>query len=207
MASTSPRFRIEPLCMALSVEAFDAWFDGAQPGEGIVYAIGTALDQRHPVAARTRALIARGMLRTFLDRRGDGRFDYCAERLARRARDAAPAGAEAPEAVPSTPAGDAGRVLALLAAHAEAGAPCPTNGSIARALDLKDSEAARYLVAQLASAGHIRIENRGPRVTRVLTIAATGARTSAARVPVGKGFGRGEFGAGNFGRGLGETEA
>jgi hypothetical protein len=183
------RQRVSRLCLAVSAANFRAWYaKGAE--RRIVYAQGPSLDQGCEVAILVRKMIAAGCLRAFHERRQDGGgWNFIAERID-AAIEAQPSG----ETDQLT--GEQLRVLAVLDHHAGAGLPCPTNSALAREARVRDGYAARYIVQRLADTGHIRVENRGPRLTRVVTIVATGARTSCARLPVGKGFAEVKAGAG-----------
>ncbi len=188
---SAARHRLESLCLARSVEEFRAWLDRAPPNARYKYAEGPSLDGQRDVVVLARALADAGEVTLVRARRSDGQFNYFADRLPiKDARPCGAAGVAAPMFQSAPPDdSDAGRVLALLAACADDGAPCPTNTEIARALRLRDAYAARYIIGQLSGAMHISIENRGQRITRVVTIIATGKATSAARTAVGKGFG------------------
>jgi hypothetical protein len=177
------RQRVSRLCLAVSAANFRAWHaKGAE--RRIVYAQGPSLDQGCEVAILVREMIAAGRLRAFHERRQDGGgWNFIAERID-VAIEAQPSG----EMDQLT--GDQVRVLAVLSHYAGAGLPCPTNSVLAREARVRDGYAARYIVRRLADAGRIRVENRGPRLTRIVTIIATGERTSCARLPVGKGFAR-----------------
>jgi hypothetical protein len=193
---SAARPRIEPLCLAISVKEFHAKLK-ARRGEWVEYASGPALDHHHEAVRLARDYADRGVVTLTQQRQPDRSWKFLAKAIAAAPEEtraqagpchaAPPRAPRAPRAAPG-PDSDAGRVLALLAGCADDGRPCPTNVDIARALRLKDSEAARYIVGLLAEGGHIRIRNRGPRVTRIVTIMASGASTSARLIAVGKGF-------------------
>lgn len=186
--TASARFRLPPMCACAAPAALQAWFETARAEEGIVYASGHALDRQHRTAVKVAGWRDIGAVRTHQKRRADGGWDWIA---VKRGAGSAPERADGPIR-PGQPAPDPdseqGRVLAMLKQAAKFGLPCPSNGEIARALGLKDRQAARYHVGALARARIIIIENRGPRCARIVTIAATGQRSRAAASPVGKGF-------------------
>jgi transposase len=68
------------------------------------------------------------------------------------------------------------RVLDVLIAAAEAGAPCPSNLAIAAQIGAGESTVERY-VRQVAESGAIRISRKG--VWRVVTVTASGEATAA----------------------------
>lgn len=173
-----------PVCLAVSSVAFRKWLASAKPGTEFTYAVGRNLDRHHKVAQAARQAAKDGDVVLFHRRRPDGDFNYHARRVA----SAKPTAAPAHKTRALDPEGDAGRVLRFLDRYAEEGAPCPSNRTIALALRLNDGCRARYIVQQLERDGLITVENRGPRITRVITINASGKRTSDLRTPVGRGF-------------------
>ncbi|MCA6305257.1 MAG: hypothetical protein IM628_10635 [Phenylobacterium sp.] len=74
------------------------------------------------------------------------------------------------------------QVLRMLAAAADAGAPCPWNRDVARALGLKYEADVARLISQLVREGRIRVERVGATQRRV-TIVATGAATAISLPP------------------------
>jgi glycyl-tRNA synthetase alpha subunit len=85
-------------------------------------------------------------------------------------------------------------VLAILRRAASFDRPCPTNREIMRGANtlagrtLFDTpDAAGYRFNKLEAAGYISVADRGSRVTRVVTICATGKTTSRAMTPVQTG--------------------
>jgi len=70
-------------------------------------------------------------------------------------------------------------MLAVLTEAAGAGAACPSNIALARALDLKSRDRAQYLINRLCRAGLIRVASASSFDGRVVTIVATGETTGA----------------------------
>lgn len=185
--------RCAPLRLAAAsctVAALDAWLDRAGDGNMCIYAQGGDLDQAAPIARHVAALAKAGKVLAHMRGQGSDR-QYLARKLpvpedgtsgrpVLGLRDAVP-----PMLRPDT---NSGLVYEYLSQKAAALEPCPTNREIALKLRLSDAEAARYLVNQLERAGHIEIDDRGPRITRVVKIIAAGTRTSVERIAVGKGF-------------------
>lgn len=194
-AGGAARYRIPQLCFSISLAEFEGWLASAPAGARIRYAHGLVLDRRRDVVLAAGAAQRAGRVHLFQPRQADGSFDFLAQRVAPAGGAGAEAGAGSGVAsVPDAPhwrvepGSDLGRVLAVLERAAEDRRPCPTNRAIALDLRLNDAQRVRYLIRQLERIGVISIVNRGPRVTRVVTVAATGARTSEAMTPVGRGF-------------------
>lgn len=172
LAVERPTYQIGPLCMSISVEDFRAWLADATPGQDIVYATGPVLDQKRDVVLLAGQYIAAGLIRTHR-RKVEGRWEYFAVR-----RDSRVDG----PTMAAPPAGQIeglrGQMLALLRRAANLAQACPTNAELARQLNLKNGEAARYEFNQLVAGGHIRVKNYGPRMRRVVTIVASGKTTA-----------------------------
>lgn len=190
MSSARAQLRVAPLCMAIGVVEYRAWMGRAQAGERITFAQGPALDNQRDIVVLVKEHQARGLVRFFRKRRGEDDFNFIVERLAPEAADPAVQRARAKDgrSLAPDPESEPGKVLALLRRCANLDQPCPTNREIALRCGLNDEERARYLVRQLAEGGHVAIENRGPRLTRIVTIAETKRSTSRAETPVGKGY-------------------
>lgn len=163
-----------PLATFADQQQLAAWIETAQPEDCAIYATGPALPHRHPTVQMVQTLTDRGVLRTHLKARADGRgFDFLAfKRAAETPRACAQGRGEAKLA----------RVLAALTKRAEGGGVMPSNGELARACGLKNADAARYQLNKLEAQDVIRIEDFGPNERRVVTIVATGAATVRGRL-------------------------
>lgn len=166
----SPR-PMDALCMSVSVAAFDAWLIGADAGDELVYARGPVIDQKRDVVSMVRDAVKQLEVRTH-QRKVDGVWEYYAVRRKPEARLRS-------VAAPSEPRAEtvAGRMLAILRRCAALALPARTNAELARELNLKDGEAARYIFNQLVEGRHITVQNMGVRERRVVTIVATGKST------------------------------
>lgn len=171
---SAARAMTQQLCHAITLTQFRAWLRAAAPGDEIVYARGPVIDQQRDVVVLARQFAADGRV-TLTSQKAADEFKFTAVML----------GAPKPEPVMRQPDPESieGRVLRVLKVAANVGAPCPTNRTIARALRI-EPEAARYQVNKLEKAGLITVEDRGSRVTRVVTIVATGKATSREMTPV-----------------------
>ena len=156
---------------AVDVEDFRRWLQKAAAGDRIDYAGGPSLPHGFPVVAEVRRAIDAGLVLSH-HLRGDGGHVYAAVRRADPSRPARGAGRPIAGSV-------AARMLSILEKAAQATRPCPTNAVLAVALNLRNSEQARYIFGRLVDAGLIAVENRGPKQRRIVTILATGARTAS----------------------------
>lgn len=177
--------------MAVSPTALRSWLAKAKPGELFTYATGVHVDRQHQTVVLVRQMTEDGLVcphhRPGPD--GTGR-----EHLVRRRDKGEGASAVLARQRVAMPERDTplGECLAMLTRSANFTRPCPTNADIARALGLRNDDAARYLLRQLVEMRLIEVEDRGSRVTRVVTILSgnsAGRRTSQALTRVGKGFG------------------
>ena len=181
---TAPGYKIGPLTTYADAGEMRRLFADMPVGGELIYATGPFLgDNPAPVLAREWA--ARGRAQLF-QRRHESRA-HCFHYIARKA-DPAHAQAVRPvvgecAAIPfDWPDSEEGRMFDLLQRLADEKRECPTNAHLARALGLKDEEAARYRFNKLVSWGHVRViepQRFGP---RVIEIAATGRRTKEAIV-------------------------
>lgn len=180
---TAPaKFRLGPLGFAITAGDWEAWLKAAKPGEAIVYAHGLVLPQGSAAVIAAREAAAGNMVhltrRARDGRPGERAFEWIATKKgAESILGKAAAPAPAAPAVADDGEGPEAAVLRVLTRAANFAMPGPTHAEIARAVGLKDHEAARYLVRKLISAGSIRVEDRGPRARRIYTIVATGKRT------------------------------
>lgn len=186
--------RADELRLAAHVDDLTRWIARARPGSICVYARGAPLDPESAVGKHARVLAHAGAV-GLRYRKAGGVGEYLAVKLAAgHLAEPLPRASVGKPVVPD-PETNIGGVYALLAHAARYKQPCPTNREIALALALPSVGVARHLVAKLKAAGLISVVNRGARLTRIVTIAANGARTSASRVAVGKGFERAGEGA------------
>lgn len=167
--SATARFTIGPLCWVCPERDFAAWLAQAKPGERLRYAGGPVLPRGEPAVRAATAAKDAGLISTHIARE-NGACVYIAERLGQ----VAPASAVWPE-----PGSAAHRMMDVLRDSAAKTLPCPTNAVLAIALGLKGAERARYIFGQLVEAGLITVENRGPKLRRIVTICSTGKRTKA----------------------------
>lgn len=165
-AAAPVRFAIGPLSWGITRDEFGAWLARAAADDEIPYAGGPALPHEMPVVAAVTAARLAGQVRTHVVKR-DGRTLYIAVRRAEVAQASAPALGEA-----------AARMLDLLTRTAAAGKPCPSNTVLGISLGLKGKDGARYVFGELVKVGAISVENRGPKLRRIVTICATGKRTA-----------------------------
>lgn len=152
---------------AISPAEVDEFVSSARPGDSLIYASGTVFPRFAAGVARARAAGANGYV-TFTTRRSAGRVEYVMQRLAKRMQAKVMAGtADRPDDI----------ILLHLSRAAADRLPCPTNEELARKAGLTDGAAASYIVGKLKRAGKIHVEQFGPGKRRVVTIAASGART------------------------------
>lgn len=180
--SAAQRLSDPARCLSISAKTFRAWLKVGAPGDEIVYASGKVLDQQRDVAVLARQWAGEGLITLKSVRIREGEFAFAAEKLLLRDDGKGTLGPRLPDR--DTPEG---QCLAILRRAANFNLPCPTNREIMKAMRLNDVEQARYLVRKLADAGHIRVEDRGSRVTRVVTITETKRSTSRAMTPVARG--------------------
>lgn len=173
----------DELRLAASDADLAAWIAQARPGSICVYARGGPLDPASAVARHARLLEQAGSVRLH-HRRAGAVGEYLAVKLAPGYLTDPLRDPDTREPMLPDPSTNLGGIYALLARAARHRQPCPTNREIAQVLALPSVDRARYLVSKLAAAGHIMVENRGPRVRRVVTISASGARTSASRAAI-----------------------
>lgn len=167
---TAVRQSVGPLCWGVDTGDFVAWLRASRAGDVIRYAGGPSLPRSMPIVDAVARALDAGQVRTH-QRREDGTIVYFAVR-----RGPEPASADAAFPAPGTaPA----HMLDLLTRTARAGKPCPSNAVLAIALGLSGKEQARYIFNQLIEGRHIAVENRGPKLRRIVTILASGERTGA----------------------------
>lgn len=177
------RFRLGPLCRwVMPLGDFDAWVSAALHGETVVYAKGQALARGSATVVLVRELVSAGMLMHLPqavrpDPETGARETYWS--CARVRRDGAAAPVPSPNLSPEGER-DAEVLDAIYRAFkraAQLGLVAPTNGELAKSLDLTGPERARYLVKKLITAGLIRVADQGPRARRIVTITDTGRET------------------------------
>ena len=168
-------------------QRIEEWFAAAAPGQEAIYAIGPALDPANPTAALVARWASQQQVNPVKRRRGDGMLLHCAQRR-QSGLAGQPAHPVITDDLPFAADSAEGRVLALLEEAAEAGVPCPSYGEIARALQLRDAQAARYRFNLLVQAGLIAVEQAQPWERRVVTIRATGARTAPPPPPGARAY-------------------
>lgn len=187
MKAERVRFKLAPPCFTVSEEALRAWLAGAQAGDSFDYAFGAAIDSRARVVMVARHLHDQGLVGLRQQRQPDRSFRFYVVKRTQAEEVAVTPLPGNPTPEPGTELGD---MLQHLRELANRNRPCPTNADLARALDLTDADAARYRLGLLHEQGHIRIEQRGPQISRVITITETGKSTSRDRVRIGGGFAR-----------------
>lgn len=185
--STAARIPLSDLCRSIPTKAFRAWLKTAPDLGEIVYAQGHELDQQRDVAVLARQWVGEQLIRCHSTRLNNGEFAFTAVKVPQRGDGKGAAGPKRLD--PNSPEG---HCLAVLRQAANLGLPCPTNRQIMttmlhRGIRLETPEQARYMVRKLAEAGHITVEDRGSRVTRVVTIVETKRSTSRAMTPVARG--------------------
>lgn len=160
------------LAMVAPAERLRGWLESAAPGDQARYAVGGEL----PRDCETVRMVSRwreeGLVRTHLtrDRADPSRTVFLV--VKRGAEEAAPGGVR--HAVPPA---ERKAMLAALEDYAERGRACPSNAALARQLGLRTRMQAKYQIERLAADGLIRVENRGPKLPRVVTIVRTGKET------------------------------
>ncbi|MBA15547.1 MAG: hypothetical protein CMN73_04240 [Sphingomonas sp.] len=163
------RFVLEPLAYTVEAEALARWVREAAPGSELRYAWGQVEPRTAAAWAMVQELTAAGLV-TPLQRRADGQREWI---IRKRAPVAVRVAAGRPD--------PAAAMLAHLTDCASRGLPCPTNAALAVALNLRDGDAARYLIRRLIVEGAIRVRHIGPRAPRLVTIVASGKCTAEAR--------------------------
>lgn len=187
------RFKLGPLCRwVMPASDFEAWVDRAAPGERIAYAKGQALARGSATVVLAREFGAMQLVRLHVvavtGDDGARETEWIAIRCARDGvgSPASPGAlphpqADARGATADVGAGSDAEVLdAIYRAFKRAanmGQVAPTNGELAKSLDLSGPERARYLVRKLIAAGQIRVADQGPRARRIVTIVETGRET------------------------------
>lgn len=166
------RYRVPPLCWAVSAVDFERWLQQAPPGTSLVWALGEVQPAAgHPTRDAVDQARSAGFIQTHNQRQDNGAMGYLARRVRLREADAAQA-----EAGPAL-TGDEQACLEMLTALAERAAPCPSNAALSRRLGLKNRFGAKYLLAKLAGLGVIRIRRAATDGPRIVTISATGQST------------------------------
>lgn len=147
------------------------WAQRALAGETCTYARASRLPRLDACAAAARMLSDGGSLQLWQVRSAlPGLFEYRARRTMRPLVTAA-----RPVELPR----QLRLVLAILADAAAEGQPCPTNSEIALQAGLGYPQRAAACVAQLRNMGLITVETMPLPIGRRVTIAETGATTSA----------------------------
>ena len=196
-AGGEPRFVLGPLTLYAELWEMEAWLETANPGDELRYATGPALGRDAPAGKLARQWADEGEVLLVQRRPGPGKPpEYLAIRreppvrprggsrgvaLGMASARAMRRGSARPDlaASPDFEGSEEGRMLAALTEAADAGDVCPSNGALARRLDLKTRDRAQYLITRLARAGLIRVASDSSFDGRVVTIVATGRATAA----------------------------
>lgn len=166
------RYSSRPETMYLDPEHVRHLYENMVPGGAFqTYAIGSAIDQRNETARLVRQWLNAGLVEEHKTREAaTGRLLYVF-----RKRKPAPQplsnAQQLPAAVADLPE-DAAALLALIAAEAAKGRPCPSNSEIARRLGLKRPEYASRLIARLRARGLVRVRGGARFGTRVVEVVA-----------------------------------
>lgn len=164
---------------AMPDAAIATWARGAEPGSSIVYARGAALPAGTGVDL-VRSLALSGAVAPVRRKMPHG-FDFIAQRT--RSPFSLPATVQRISRGPVRRARKAStktecRAIWRLIRRAVAeGLPCPTNAELARAIGLKDADAARFRLRRIVAAGLVELIDHGPNERRVARIPESGAQT------------------------------
>jgi hypothetical protein len=185
--SAAARIPLPDLCRCITAKTFRIWLKNAPDLAEIVYAQGSDLDQQRDVALLAGQWAREQLVSLHSPRLNNGEFAFTAVKLPQRDDRKGPLGPKRLD-----PESHEGHCLAVLRQAANLGLPCPTNRQIMsimlkRGVRLETPEQVRYLVRKLADGGYILVEDRGSRVTRVVTIVETKRATSRAMTPVARG--------------------
>lgn len=162
------------LTMTVEPGAFVRWMGKAKPGQKLVYARGKVAPHQNETFRVARDAAEEGRLRLHCVRNGDV-FDWLAVRLA----DLPPLGRDAPPVRDSMdPDSPLGRLLVALRRAIRMGAPCPTNGELARISGLRNAQAVRYQLSLALAANLISFEDKGPRRRRIARMPGVRGRTA-----------------------------
>lgn len=164
-AGEAARFVLPALAVAIEAAELAEWVRAAAPDDQLVYAEGPVLPRGAAAVVLAGELAAAGLVRTHQRRGGARGWEYFVVRRATRAVEA-PADAPAASVVDDA----AAELLALLKRRAALHQPCPTNAEAAAHLGLRDAGRASYLFRLLRDRGLIEIEDRGPRLRRIITL-------------------------------------
>jgi hypothetical protein len=156
------------LLMTDSADAFEAWAVSAQKGDRVVYAVAREFPRHLATSILAGAYLRRGLIVTVYQRQSDGSSKFIAERT----KAAWVAGASAKASMgtngkvrPADIDDDTpeGRIIRLIARHANFDKAAPTLREMAKAAGLTDDAAgkaaARRALDALGNAGHVRHEN------------------------------------------------
>ena len=159
--------------------AIRSWAAEAAPGSSIVYARGAALPSGAGVDL-VRALAQAGTVAP-VRRRAPHGFDFIAQRtrspFALKAAVARLARGPVRRNRKASTKTECRALYRLIKKAAAEGRPCPTNAELARAVGLKDADAARFRLRRLVAEGLITFTDHGPNERRVATITETGRST------------------------------
>lgn len=167
------------------LRVFIGWLAAAAKGDRFVYCEGVVLARGAEAVRFARTASDRREVRLFQSREGKG-YRWIAERTAtplNPAAHAAQVAADADAAAVAVARGIAPTAAQRMLGHiedlADKGQPLPSLAVLARDLDLKDADAARYMLRKLVSKGALRIVNRGPQRARIAVIVKSGRRTAS----------------------------
>lgn len=167
----------QPEIIVETADRVQAWFDAARAGEQIVYARGGSLPRQAPGVLAVRKLHDDGRLILFQRRLAAFRFEYVAQRRAEASRPRTGAVARLMEVGRAGLDDDCTDLFAELKRRARLGLPCGTNRELGEELGGLSPDRVSYLFKKLQKAERISINSSGEE--RVVTIAASGARTAA----------------------------
>lgn len=155
-----------------------AWFAGAGPGQGAVYATGASLDPGNETVRTVTGWKDAGLVTCVQGRGRDGLLRYQIQKA--RVTAAAGGGSRRARAAgddPLTGEDDCARLYRRIVRAANLGQPCPSNTRLAEDLALDTRFHARRMFDRLVSEGHLRVIEGARFGARVVEICASGRRT------------------------------
>lgn len=166
-------YSLPPLSWAVAAQDLHNFVRAAARGRRMVYARGVEPPRGHACWALAGELQAAGLVHLF-ERRRDGERQWIAERSSR------------PLVAPQRPVtlldddprdAEIDRLYRVIRRVCRLGLPGPTNDELARRAELKNAERARYLLRALIAAGHVRVQDNGPRQRRIFTLLPEGGQS------------------------------
>ena len=161
-ATERARFKISPLCMAITVEAFEKWLTRASIGAQIRYAQAGAGPER-AVVQRVKQMVRDGEVITHQPRGADGQIEYFVGAHASPAERQGAARGGRSVADPERGETPPGRILAIVRRCIKLRLPMRTNAEIAQRVEPEGRRGGAVRLQPDGRAGHqISVAEHGP---------------------------------------------